>query len=249
MVDVCMAWGRSLVAYVFLCAYIALVGPPALVWTFLTGRAAHIFALGIFGAKMGRILLGVRLQAEGLERILGDTPTVYFINHRSHVDVAVFEVLLPRCPKLRAIYKAEMDRLPILAPAMRAAGFVPVHRGDRQRALEAVDAAIARLAEGYSFLLAPEGTRGTSDTMLPLKKGGLVMAIKAQAPVVPIALIGTGALMPRGQLYVKPGTMIVRIGREVPTRGLTLADRDALSERVRDQFTALLAGPDGQRVP
>ncbi len=247
MVQVCVAWGRSLVAYAFLCLYIAIVGPPALLWTFLTGRAAHIFTLGIFGAKMGRILLGVRLQVEGLDRIRPETPTVYLINHRSHVDVAIFEVLIPRCPKVRAIYKAEMDRLPILAPAMRAAGFVPVHRGDRLRALEAVDAAIARLAEGYSFLLAPEGTRGTSDTMLPLKKGGLVMAIKAQAPVVPIALIGTGAIMPRGQLYVRPGTMTIRVGREVPTVGLTLADRDELSERVRNQFTELLAGPDGQR--
>jgi 1-acyl-sn-glycerol-3-phosphate acyltransferase len=156
------------------------------------------------------------------------------------VDAVVMEVLFPRCPGLRVLYKAEMGKLPVLGTAMRVAGFVPVHRADRDRAFEAVDLAVTRLGEGLSFLLAPEGTRSTTSAMLPFKKGAFVMAIKAQVPVVPVAIIGADRAMPKGQLYVLPGEVTVRVGREVPTAGLTMDDRDALGEQVRTALAALL---------
>jgi 1-acyl-sn-glycerol-3-phosphate acyltransferase len=121
------------------------------------------------------------------------------------------------------------------------AGFVPVYRDDRERAFEAVDLAATRLREGYSFLLAPEGTRNAGEGLLPFKKGAFVMAIKAQVPVVPVAIVGADRAMPKGQLYVTPGEVTVRFGEPVPTAGMTLEDRDALSERVRSALLALLA--------
>lgn len=239
-----VAWIRSFAAYAFVCLYTAIVGPPALLVTLLTHRVRHLLLLGVFGARAGRVILGVRLRVEGLEHVVGSRPTVYCINHRSHVDAVVMEVMFPRCPGLRVLYKAEMGRLPVLGTAMRVAGFVPVHRADRERAFEAVDLAVTRLGEGFSFLLAPEGTRSAAAGMLPFKKGAFVMAIKAQVPVVPVAIIGADRAMPKGQLYVLPGEVIVRVGREVPTVGLTMADRDVLGERVRTALAALIDGRD-----
>lgn len=241
MIRLLIAWIRSVAAYLFLCVYIALVGPPAILVTVATRRVRHIFELGYFGAKTARIVLGIRITVEGLDRVDGGRPTVYCINHRSNVDALVFEVLYPRCPKLRALYKAEMGKLPILGPAMRMSGLVPVVRTDPERAFEAVELAVTRLREGYSFLLSPEGTRATSADMRPFKKGGFVMAIKAQAPIVPVALIGTGEAMPRGRLYVSPVPVTVRIGEAIPTAGLTLDDRDTLAARVRGDLERLLA--------
>jgi len=231
---------RSVVAYVFLCLYVGIVGPPALAVAFLTGRAQHVLTLGRFGARSVRQLLGLRLHAEGLEHVDGNRPSVYCINHRSNVDVVAFEVLFPKCPRLRGLYKAEMSKLPILGRAMRLVGFVPVDRGHRNRAIEAVDVAAARLAEGDSFLLAPEGTRGSREELQPFKKGGFVMAIKAQVPVVPVALIGTAEAMPRGQFYVTPTRVIVRVGEPIPTIGLSLDDRDRLVMTVRERMQAML---------
>ena len=124
---------RSVVAYVFLCLYVAIVGPPALAVAFLTGRAQHVLALGQFGARSVRQMLGIRLRTEGLEHVDGRRPAVYCINHRSNVDVVAFEVLFSRCPRLRGLYKAEMGKLPILGRALRLVGFVPVDRGHRSR--------------------------------------------------------------------------------------------------------------------
>jgi 1-acyl-sn-glycerol-3-phosphate acyltransferase len=231
---------RSLTAYLFLCVWVALAGPPALLGVYLTGRVRHMFALGRFGAKTARQLLGLRIAVEGLHHVDGHRPTVYCINHLSNIDVLVFEVLLPKCPGLRAMHKAELRKLPILGTVMRTAGFVPVERGNRDRAFDAVDEAVDGLRAGASFLLAPEGTRSRTGELQPFKKGAFVMAIKAQVPVVPIALIGPDIAMPRGQWYVKPMTVGVRIGAPIPTTGLTLADRDSLAARTRDAMSALL---------
>jgi 1-acyl-sn-glycerol-3-phosphate acyltransferase len=239
----CLAWARSIAAYLFLCVYVALVGPPALLVSFLTGWVAHFFELGYLGSKIARHIVGVRVVVEGLDHVVGDRPTVYCINHRSYVDAPVaFEALFRRCPKLRGVYKAEMGKLPIFGTALRVSGFVPIVRHDPGRAFDAVELAVRRLREGHSFLLAPEGTRGTAAEMRPLKKGAFVMAIKAQVPVVAVALIGTGDAMPRGRRYVTPERITVKVGEPIPTTGLTLADRDALAARVRQDLERLLAG-------
>jgi len=235
-------WLRSLTAFVLLALYIALVGPPALAIAFLTGRAGHVFALGRFGAAAVRRLVGIRLDVSGLEHVVGDRPTLYCINHRSNVDVVAFEALFPRCPRLRGLYKAEVGKVPVLGRAMRLVGFVPVDRANRSSAIASVDAAAARLAAGDSFMIAPEGTRGRSDEMLPFKKGGFVMAIKAQAPVVPVALHGTAEAMPRGRFWVKPGVVRVVVGAPIPTAGLTLDDRDRLMATVRERLQTMLGG-------
>jgi 1-acyl-sn-glycerol-3-phosphate acyltransferase len=231
---------RSLVAFVVLALYIAIVGPPALAAAFVTGRAGHVFVLGRVGATAVRRLLGIRLEVSGLDRVVGERAALYCINHRSNVDVVVFEALFPRCPRLRGLYKAEVGRVPVLGRAMRLVGFVPVDRANRASAIASVDAAAARLAAGDSFLIAPEGTRARGEEMLPFKKGGFVMAIKAQVPVVPVALHGTAEAMPRGRFWVRPGVVRVEVGEPVPTAGLTLDDRDRLMETVRERLQAML---------
>ncbi len=235
------AWFRSLIAYLFLCVYILAVGPPALLVTRLTGRVQHLFRLGYRGARTARRLLGIRLTVVGSERIDGSGPAVYVINHRSNVDAVVFEALFPRCPRLRVMYKAEMERLPVLGPAMRIAGFVPVDRRDRERAIAAVDLAVDRIRAGDSFLLAPEGTRNMGPGLLPFKKGAFVLAIKAGVPVVPVAIRGGAATMPKGRYYVTPGTVTVVVGEAIDVTGLTIEDRDRLAAQTRACLEAMLA--------
>ncbi len=218
------------------------MGPPALAVAVLTGRAGHVFALGRFGATAVRRLLGIRLDVSGLEHVVGDRPTLYCINHRSNVDVVAFEALFPRCPRLRGLYKAEMGKLPVLGRAMRLVGFVPVDRANRASAIASVDAAAAQ-AGGRR--LVPDRARRHAGPRrpdcCPFKKGGFVMAIKAQAPVVPVALHGTADAMPRGRFWVKPGVVRIEVGAPIPTTGLTVDDRDRLTTTVRERMQDMLA--------
>jgi 1-acyl-sn-glycerol-3-phosphate acyltransferase len=68
------------------------------------------------------------------------------------------------------------------------------------------------------------------------------MAIKAQAPLVPVAIVGAAAAMTKGSRLIRPVSVEVRIGHPVETTGLTLDDRDALISRVRDRIGAMLEG-------
>jgi 1-acyl-sn-glycerol-3-phosphate acyltransferase len=231
---------RSIASFTMLAIYIAIVGPPALAVAFVTGRTGHVFALGRFGATAVRRMLGIRLAVSGLEHVDGERPTLYCINHRSNVDVVAFEALFPICPRLRGLYKAEVGKVPVLGRAMKLVGFVPVERTNRASAIASVDAAARRMLAGDSFLIAPEGTRARGPGMLPFKKGGFVLAIKAQAPVVPVALHGTDVIMPRGRFWVKPGVVRIDIGEPVPTAGLDIEDRDRLMEVVRSRMEQML---------
>jgi 1-acyl-sn-glycerol-3-phosphate acyltransferase len=119
-------------------------------------------------------------------------------------------------------------------------GFVAVDRGDRDKSMRSLEQGAASLRAGNSFLIFPEGTRSRTGALLPFKKGGFIMAIKAQVPMLPVAIVGGRNAMRKGSPIVRPVHVSVRIGRPVPTAGLTLADRDELVARVRAEVQNLL---------
>jgi 1-acyl-sn-glycerol-3-phosphate acyltransferase len=124
------------------------------------------------------------------------------------------------------------------------AGFIPIDRRNRESAMRSIEMGAASLRQGHSFLIFPEGTRSRTDEMLPFKKGGFRMAIKAGAPIVPVAISGGKAAMVHGSFVIRPATLTIRIGRAVETSGVDVEDRDALIQRVRHEIATLLAlGP------
>ena len=110
--------------------------------------------------------------------------------------------------------------------------------------MRSLEAGAQSIRAGNSFLIFPEGTRSKTADLLPFKKGGFLMAIKAQAPIVPVAVQGGRAAMHKGSAIVRPVTVSVRIGEPIETTGYGVDDRDALIRQVRDRIAKLLAqGP------
>jgi 1-acyl-sn-glycerol-3-phosphate acyltransferase len=153
----------------------------------------------------------------------------------------LFEVLHPR---LKVLYKAELRKFPIMGTAFDVAGFVAVDRAARDKAFASIAKGSDSLREGNSFLIFPEGTRSRTGALLPFKKGGFIMAIEAQTPIVPVAIQGGRDAMRKGSAFVRPVHVSVRIGTPIPTAGLSISDRDALIAQVRGEVQKLLdAGP------
>jgi 1-acyl-sn-glycerol-3-phosphate acyltransferase len=233
---------RSLATYIFVSLYVLLFGPPFLLLALLFRTPALLYRVGHLGVWLGLRLSGIRTVIEGAEHIQRHRAAVYAANHTSQVEPPIlFDALRDLFPRLRILYKAELRKLPILVRAFDLAGFVPLERGNRDQSLPAIERAADALREGNSFLIFPEGTRSRTGDLLPFKKGGFILAIKGQAPIVPIAISGARAAMRKGSLVISPVTVFVRIAPPIETVGLTLDDRDVLVNGVREKIEGLLA--------
>jgi 1-acyl-sn-glycerol-3-phosphate acyltransferase len=228
---------RSVLTYIGILVYIAVAAPIALFIGVVFRWKSGMYKLGHAGAWLALTLSGIRYKVIGREH-LPPGAVVFCSNHESNVDPPVLFKALH--PQLHILYKAELHKFPIMGTVFDVGGFVPVDRGDREKALRSIEQAAESLRAGNSFLIFPEGTRSRTGQLLPFKKGGLIMAIRAQVPVVPVAISGGRAAMRKGSPIVQPVHISVRIGAPVPTAGLSLGDRDALIDRVRAEVQKLL---------
>jgi len=233
---------RSIATYVGVSLYVLIVAPPGMLLAILFGWKDVLYVLGHVGVRLGLALSGIRVRVAGAQNVPHDRAAVFCSNHQSNVDPPIlFDALHPR---MHILYKAEIDAIPILARSFRLGGFIPIDRRNKESALRAIETGAASIRTGNSFLIFPEGTRSRTADLLPFKKGGFVMALKAQAPIVPVAVQGGRAAMRKGSSIIRPVTVSIRVGEPIETAGLALENRDALITRTRQRIEALLAeGP------
>ena len=180
---------------------------------------------------------GSRTNCEGLPETDLNGPFVVVSNHRSHMDTPLLIHYLPFL--FGFIVKRELMRIPVFAGAMKSIGCVAVNRRKSKDDYAVLDSVAEAVQGGKNILVFPEGTRSPNDDFLPFKKGAVVIAIKAQGPILPVAVSGTNRVIPARKFRVFAGPILLRIGEPIPTEGLTMDDRDELLRRVQASVTAL----------
>lgn len=180
---------------------------------------------------------GMRLEIEGLDRVDWSRPCFFAANHQSIVDVLALYRALP--VPLLFILKEELRRVPFLGWYVSAMGMIFLPRDRRRQSLENLQQCRQRIAEGFSLLMFPEGTRSRDGKLRRFKPGIFLPVIEAGAPVVPVVLEGPDRILPPGGFRVRPGTIRLVIGEPVDADGLTPTDRRKLAERVRKRMLAM----------
>ncbi len=239
---------RTVATYVGVSLYVLVTGPVGMLLAIAFRWKSLLYWLGHGGVHLGLWLSGIRYRVYGLEHVPRDRPAVYCANHESNVDPPVLFTAVH--PRMHILYKHEIDRIPILARAFRLGGYIPIDRTNRESSARSIEAGAASIRSGNSFLIFPEGTRSKTGELLPFKKGGFRMALRAAAPIVPVAIHGGRDAMRRGSWLIRPVTVTIRIGRPIETSGVTVDHRDELIQRVRTAIQVLLKEPDnhGNRV-
>lgn len=201
-----------------------------------SGRTQHRMA-----RIWGKMLLAasfIRVRVEGLEKIDPNANYVFVANHASYMDIPAILARLPH--QFRFFAKKGLFSIPFLGWHLNRAGHLPVDRSNARNSLKSMSEGARIVAErGVSVLLFPEGGR-TPEGLRPFKEGAAYIAIKAGVPVVPMAVIGMRRLLPMGSIHLHSGHAVLRIGTPIPTAGLKLHDREALTERMREEVVQLL---------
>lgn len=188
---------------------------------------------------------GVRLRVEGLEHVRMDAPQIFLPNHQSWFDVFALITVIPK--RYRFVGKKELEKIPVFGRCWRTGGHISVDRKDRVAAIAALDAAgevIRR--DASSIIIFPEGTRSRDGRLLPFKKGGFMLALRTGVDIVPVAILGSRAILPKGKWRIRSGPIIVRFGEPIASAEWSVAQRDELVAEVRARIEAMLAEPAGE---
>lgn len=207
------------------------------------------------------------LRVEGLDVFAQiDGPVIYVANHSSHLDTALLLTTLPVDRQRRVTVGAAADYFfdawwRAVGSALAFSTF-PIERGG----VGLSETPLRLLRDGWSVLIFPEGTRSPDGWTRRFRNGAAYLAAAAGVPVVPVAIVGSYAAMPRGRSWPKPGRPEVHVRYGAPVRcgegeeprafGVriasavaTLLDEDradwyAAARRAADGTTPSPAGPD-----
>ena len=209
----------------------AVLGIIAIIVSFFTrsGNPVHIIAR--IWAKSILTVGGIDVSVSGLSNIDRGRSYIFMSNHRSNFDIPVLLGCLP--VQFRWLAKAELFKIPIFGRAMSGAGYVKIDRFNRASAIKSIDQVAAKMRNGVSVMIFPEGTRSEDGNVKPFKKGGFVMAVDSGVPIVPVILQGTRSIMSKGSWQISPGSVRMFIEKPIVTSGYTRQTKDDLIEYVR----------------
>ncbi len=199
----------------------------------LKGMDASVYLWARFINWLGR----VEVVSSGQEHVPAE-PCMFVFNHMSLLDIPV--VLVSVRKRMLFGAKKELFYIPIFGWAISMAGFLKIHRGNRQSAVETLKKAKKRMeARGESFILAAEGTRQMKNEIGLFKSGPFITAIQAQVPIVPIVIKGVHTVLPQKSVIFrleKKHICTVQVLEPISTKGLVTEDRHRLKEDTREKM-------------
>ncbi len=201
-----------------------------------TGRTQHRIAQ--VWARACLSVSGARLTVCGAENLSRHRVAVYASNHTSYMDTPVIFASLPF--QFRILAKKELWSIPFIGWYLARSGQIPINTESAHTTLSSLGAGVKALRSGMPLFVFPEGSRTPDGELKEFLAGAAFLAIRAQVPVVPIALNGVYDLLPIHTKHFFPCTMSLTVGEPIETVGMTIRQVDELTRRLRSRISEML---------
>lgn len=203
-----------------------------------TGRTQHRIAR--MWARLSLAATFAHVTIRGAENLTKCPVAVYAANHTSYMDTPVIFASLPF--QFRILAKKELWSLPFIGWYLARSGQLPIDTDNPRATLSSLGRAAQTLRAGMNLFVFPEGSRTPDGTLQSFLSGAAYLAIRAQVPLVPLALSGVYELLPIHTRHFYPGPITLTAGAPIPTQGMTLRDADRLTETLRSEIARLNEG-------
>jgi 1-acyl-sn-glycerol-3-phosphate acyltransferase len=231
-------WQTNLIQIPLMTAITAVCGSMALLVSFadkrgrVQHRIAQLWARGLLRCT------GCRLTVKGGENLHEHPVAVYASNHTSYMDTPVIFASLPF--QFRILAKKELWPIAFIGWYLDRSGQIPIDTANPHATLSSMGVGIKALRAGMPLFVFPEGGRTADGALRPFLSGAAYLAIRAQVPLVPIALSGVFDLLPMHTRHLYPGKLTLAVGQPIATVGMTLRQIDALTEQLRTAIAGLM---------
>lgn len=221
---------RIIVLWTFL--FTAFMAGMIILFSFLCTGEDTAHKVARIWAKFLLATSNIKVTLKGFSSFNLHGPHIYMANHTSNFDIPVLQACLP--VHFRWLAKAELFKIPIFGYAMKRAGYISIDRSNKKSAIQSLQQAANIIKNGASVVIFPEGTRSRDHNVQPFKKGGFVLAVDSGIPIVPVILHGTWKIMPKNQILIEPGHVVVEIKKPIESSDYTRETKGLLMEKIRN---------------
>jgi 1-acyl-sn-glycerol-3-phosphate acyltransferase len=181
---------------------------------------------------------GIDLRTERMETIDRKQRYILVANHYSYLDIPVIIASVPQ--PIRFMAKISLFKIPIFGWALGRAGFIPIDRKNRRTAVKSFDLAAERIRKGNTIVVFPEEGRSRNREMRPFQRGGFLLALKSELPILPLAIDGTYDVLRVGAKRITPGAVTIKVGDPITTVGRSVREKEQLAVQSRTQIETML---------
>jgi 1-acyl-sn-glycerol-3-phosphate acyltransferase len=196
-------------------------------------------------ARVSVFISGAHVTVLGREQLIGK-PAVYVCNHLSYMDTPVIFSSLPF--QFRIVARHDLWKIPFIGWWLGRSGQVPVDVSNPRASISSLIGAVRTLKAGMPLFIFPEGGRTPDGKLAKFMNGPAFMAIRAQLPIVPMALIGTYELLPIHSYTIHKVPITLAIGEQIETAGMTTKQVSDLTTRLEQRIAALYDEHSWQRI-
>jgi 1-acyl-sn-glycerol-3-phosphate acyltransferase len=181
---------------------------------------------------------GIDLRTERMETVDRAQRYILVANHYSYFDIPAIIAAVPQ--PIRFMAKISLFKIPIFGWALGRAGFIPIDRKNRRTAVKSFDLAAERIRKGNTIVVFPEEGRSRNRQMRPFQRGGFLLALKSELPILPLAIDGTYDVLRVGATRITPAPVTIKVGEPIATVGRSVREKERLAEQSRGQIERML---------